>query len=182
MSQQVSWQVSWSLQIISSLNYKKKLVHSCYTCFYIYISFSHQDISIDLSRIERTLQKIKKGALPKTPKTVKEIVDAFKKAEVIDSYGSTLQTVDLDGNLLPEKHRFFDTAFECKEYAYCIFTSKQTVELIENNLKAKNRHVLMDATFRVTPVGPFKQLLILYIRKHKKVIIKNFISLFSALF
>lgn len=86
----------------------------------------------------------------------------------MESYGSTLQTFDLKGDELPEKLRFFDTAYECKDYAYCVLSSKQTIELVENNMKANERHVLMDATFRITPVGPFNQLLILYIRKHKK--------------
>lgn len=84
-------------------------------CFLYFIAFSHQDTSIDLAKIERTLQMIKKGALPKTPKTVSEIVDAFKKIGVMESYGSTLQTVDLNGDELPEKLRFFDTAYECKD-------------------------------------------------------------------
>lgn len=95
----------------------------------------------------------------------------------MESYGSTLQTVDLNGNPLPEKLRFFDTAYECKDYAYCVFSSKQTIELIEKEMKAKERNVLMDATFGITPVGPFYQLLVLYIRKHNKVCSLAFICL-----
>lgn len=68
-----------------------------------------------MSKIERTLQKIRKGALPKTPKTVSEIVEAFEKIDVMESYGSTLQTVDLSGKELPKKLRFFDTAYKCKD-------------------------------------------------------------------
>lgn len=155
--------------IILLTNFVTSLVQNAHICFLHFIVFSHQDTSIDLSKIERTLQMIKKGALPKTPKTVKEIAEAFEKIDVMNSYGSTLQTVDLNGDALPEKLRFFDTAYECKNYAYCVFSSKQTIELIEKNMKPSERHVLMDATFRIVPVGPFNQLLILYIRKHKKV-------------
>lgn len=133
--------------------------------------YRNQSANLNLSKIERGLQKIKKGTLPKSPQTIDEIHAAFEQSDVFDTYGSTLQTKDLDGNDLEHMHNFFDIAVENKKkkFSFCVFSSKTTLELIEKNIPIPERHILMDATFRIVPIGPFKQLLIMYIRKHRKV-------------
>lgn len=139
---------------------------------------------MNLEKIERCLQKIKKGTLPKTPETVDEIVDAFSRKDVIESYGTALQTVDGHGVELKEKYMFFDGAFENKkkQFSFCAFSSKATIKLIESHIPVAERHISMDATFRIVPVGKFKQLLILYIRKNKKVILFVLLSHFMHAF
>lgn len=154
--------------------------------FILFFSFSsyayrNQGAKLDLEKIERGLQLIKKGTLPTTPETIEEINEAFAKDAVFDAYGSTLQTVDINGNDLQKKHIFFDGAVEnkTKQFAFCVFSSKTTVQLIEKHIPPAKRHVLMDATFRVVPVGKFNQLFILYIRKNKKVCMEIVINQFQ---
>lgn len=146
-------------------------LHSTSSSFHFF-SCRNQGASINLEKVERGLQKIKKGALPVIPSTVDEINEAFSKECVFDTYGSTLQTIDLDGRDLEKKHSFFDGAFEnkAKQFSFCVFSSKATIQLIKRHIPVHQRHILMDATFRVVPMGKFKQLFILYIRKHKKVL------------
>lgn len=136
----------------------------------IYFLCSHQGVDIDLSKHERCLQKIKKGALPKTPKNITEILDAFSQKSVMEAYGFTLQTVDLEQNILENKYPFYDCAVENKNFSFCVFSSKVSIQLIRENLDINERHILMDATFKTCPVGPFKQLLIMHVRKRKQVV------------
>lgn len=130
-------------------------------------------MSLSLDKIERGLQKIKKGALPKTPETIEDINGTFKQESVIESYGTTLQTVDSDGNELTQKYSFFEGAVENKrqQFSFCVFSSKATVKLINEYIPIGERHILMDGTFTVVPLGKFNQLFILYIRKQSKVFV-----------
>lgn len=140
---------------------------------------SHQDVHVDLKKHKRGFEKIKKGSLPSTPKNVAEIINAFEQKSVIDSYGVTLQTIDLEKKPLTEKYRFYDVAVEEKGFSYCIFSSKVSIQLIEKHIDIDKRHILMDATFKTCPSSPFKQLLILYIRTQKKV---NLIFFFAIIY
>lgn len=124
---------------------------------------------MNFEKIERTLQLLKKGALPPRPISVREICEAFDKRAVFDSYGSTLQTVDLNGQTLESRYSFFDGAVDKGDHAFCVFSSKVTLQLIDCEIPIDKRHILMDATFRTVPIEPFTQLLILYVKKQKKV-------------
>lgn len=75
-----------------------------------------QDVHVDLKKHKRAFEKIKKGSLPTTPKNVAEIINAFEQKSVIDSYGSTLQAIDLEKKPLTEKYLFYDFAVEEKEF------------------------------------------------------------------
>lgn len=127
-----------------------------------YLTNRHQDVDIDLAKHERTLQRVKRGILPNNPKSVDEINAAFANADVMKSYGQTLHT--------EKAYKFFRGAVATEEHSFCVFASEAT-ELLMTSIEKCDRHILMDATFRTCPVGPFKQLLILYIRKRKKVCI-----------
>lgn len=65
---------------------------------------------------------------------------------------------------------FFDDAIRdtANGHAFCVFSSKKTVRLIEE-LPLADRHILMDATFKIVPIGEFKQLLVLYARIQNEV-------------
>lgn len=60
-----------------------------------------------------------------------------------------------------KKYRFFDAAIESPDHSFCVFSSKATIELILEKMPPAEREILMDATFRIVPIGQFKQLLIL---------------------
>lgn len=141
----------------------------------------HQQSTVNGDKIERGLQKIKQGTMPKTPQTVQDIIKEFAKDDISDAYGCSLHTHDYNKVELTEKYQFFDTAVERATYSFCVFSSKATIKLINQHIPQNERNILMDATFRICPNGPFKQLLILYIRKHRKVCMFSFLLL-SILF
>lgn len=112
-------------------------------------------------KCKRSLQRIKRGILPKNPLTCEDINIAFADEKVFSSYGRSLH--------VEENFIFFDGAVDATNYSFCVFSSKKTIALVQENFKPEEIEILMDATFRIVPVGPFKQLLILYFRVHKKV-------------
>lgn len=125
------------------------------------LSRRHQNVDIDFTKYERTFQRIKRGVLPKNPKTIKEIVDCFNDEKILNTYGHTLH--------MEKTYKFYDSAIETADYSFCVFSSKANIELISKNIPVASRHILMDATFKICPTGPFKQLLIIYVRKQRQV-------------
>lgn len=109
--------------------------------------------------IQKSLQRLKNGVLPRNPSTVSETKEAFENAEVLKTFGFTFN----------DNQPFYDGAVETKDYSFCIFSSKITIKLIKENIPSDGKHILMDATFKTCPQGPFNQLLIIYIRKHHEV-------------
>lgn len=106
------------------------------------------------------MQRLKRGILPPSPTSVSEILSAYEIPDIFNVYG-----VSIHGN----EYVFYNGAVETTQYSFCVFSSKKTCELIERNIPPAERHILMDATFRTVPKGPFKQLLLMYIRKGKQV-------------
>lgn len=49
------------------------------------------------------------------------------------------------------------------------FASSEIINLIEKNIPIGSRDYLMDATFRIVPVGCFRQLLVIYIAYQKQI-------------
>lgn len=141
---------------ICLLSYVFMHVPLFYFCF-----LRNQNANIDFNKKKRTIQRLKRGVLPKNPTSVAEILAAFSDKAVFDTYGKTLHQ--------KEDFRFFVGAVETEKFSYCLFSSPKTIRLIEQHIPVDRREILMDATFRIVPVGPFKQLLILYIRYGKKV-------------
>lgn len=132
---------------------------------FIYACSRHQNVDIDYKKYERTFQRIKRGVLPKNPTKIKEIVDSFNEETILKTYGHTLH--------MEISYKFYDGAIETDDYSFCVFSSKANIGLITENIPVASRHILMDATFKICPTGPFKQLLIIYIRKQRNVSVKN---------
>lgn len=132
-----------------------------YVFFIISLCNSNQDASLDYKSKKRTIQRLKRGILPKNPTTVNEIKTAFSDEKIFHTYGHSLHT--------NEKYLFYDGAVETDKYSFCVFSSKLTVKLIAENIPISERDILLDATFRIVPVSVFTQLLIVYVRKQKKV-------------
>lgn len=118
------------------------------------------------TNVYRTLQRIKKGVLPKNPNSVREIEDAFRDPEILKTFGYAHGSDD----------KFFDAAIETNDFSYCVFSSKKIINLINTRRAPNKRHILLDATFKTVPFGPFKQLLIFYVRIDHQV--RTFFSLF----
>lgn len=88
-----------------------------------------------------------------------EINEAFKNPEILQCFGYTLGSKDI----------FFDAAIDTGNFSFCVFSSKKMINLLNKHVPNKKLHILMDATFRTCPFGPFNQLLILYARIHHQV-------------
>lgn len=129
----------------------------------IYVYHRHQDVDIEYEKHQRTFQRIKRGVLPKSPLTIKELNAAFLDEKIFKCYGMTLH--------VQNNHKFFDAAIETENYSFSVFSSKATIELMKANIPPVDRHILMDATFRIVPVG------LLYVRKQKQVS-ENICSIF----
>lgn len=69
------------------------------------------------------------------------------------------QVSDDDGN--PAK--FFRTAHKCDAFSYCIFASEAIIQNINLNIDPERRHYLLDASFKVCPLGEFNHFLIIHI-------------------
>lgn len=93
---------------------------------------------------------------------VEEINEAFKKPEVLDSFGYAFGEEGA-------KDIFFDLATDTGDFSYCVFSSKKQIELLNEHVVDDKLHILMDATFKTCPLGPFNQLLIIYARIHHQV-------------
>lgn len=63
---------------------------------------------------------------------------------------------------MPIKVFFFDSAVDRGTYSYCVFSSKYAIDIIEKYIVPERQHLMLDATFKVCPIGPFSQLLIFY--------------------
>ena len=119
----------------------------------------NQDVDIDFTKHEQTLQRIKRGVLPDNPKSIDELNAKFSEEEIKKKFGQSIHT----------ESNIFNGAVHSEKHSFCVFSSKPFIDLMQNHIGGGERHILMDATFRICPVGSFKQLLVLYVRKYQKV-------------
>lgn len=115
--------------------------------------------------MERTLQKIRNSKVPKAPATCEEIKKAFENENVFDEYGMSKHT--------DRREIFFNTIYESSAFSYCIFSSQTIIKLMDENIDRNRKKILMDATFKIVPAGPFKQFLVIYV-EHMSMVIRHF--------
>lgn len=117
-------------------------------------------VALDFFKYERTLQLIRSASFPKNPVTCDEISNAFQNENIMNSIGRSQHVA---------KEAFFNGVVQSEEYSFCVFSSKNIMNMIEKHIDVNRRHYLLDATFKVVPVGPFNQFLIFYINYIEKV-------------
>lgn len=105
--------------------------------------------------MERQLRRIKNNCHAKPPKTCNEINSLLDSEEMMEKYGNNLSGTD----------RFYVGG----EDDFCLFASKKSIELVEENIAPSQRKYLMDATFKIVPNGRFRQLLIIHIQWNQNV-------------
>lgn len=115
---------------------------------------------IVFTSIEKTLSNHRLAKLRKAPNKCSEIDDVFKDPEVRSTFCESLHK---------EKYNLYDKTFSSKEFGYCIYSSKKSIELIESNVAELDRFLVMDATFSISPKQMFYQVLIIYARYFEKV-------------
>lgn len=108
------------------------------------------------SRLKRTLERLSSRTFLKSPQTPLEVIESFQTEFIWKNYGLSRD----------KKHPrpFFKACISEAEFSYCIFASEAIMEGITENINVGQRRYLIDGTFKVVPVGCFKQLLVIYIQ------------------
>lgn len=107
-------------------------------------SFRHPTAAIDDAKYSHYINKLKIGKFPSSPKTPEDIIEKFEDLDLKNLYGKYYKYTQNNG-----------------DFTFTIFYSKKMIEKMK--FIREKREILMDATFRVVPQGPFKQLLIFYV-------------------
>lgn len=115
---------------------------------------------IVFTSIEKTLNDHRSAKLRRAPKKCSEIDEAFEDPEIQSTFCNSLHK---------EKFNLYDKTFCSKEFEYCIYSSKKSMELISQNVPEIERFLVMDATFDISPRQMFYQVLIIYARYFEKV-------------
>lgn len=103
--------------------------------------------------MDRNLRRLKNTPFPKLPTNADEIKSAFKKPEILEQYGFNLRGSE----------RFYVDTITDTQSAFTVFASTEAIRLTVEHIPPNERRYLLDATFDVTPIGGFYQLLIVYI-------------------
>lgn len=143
--------------------------HIClfFSAFFLFGSRFKGQVDCDFTLVKRGLYYIRNKLLPDSPKTIEDIVAAFEREDVEKTIGSSKHSADVPFfvGCHEEKNKNDDHA-----YAFCVFKSQYTIDLINRHIpNFEERDILLDATFKCCPFGPFKQLLLLYFRYQNKV-------------
>lgn len=116
------------------------------------------------SKIQKTLDNIRKEKYQKSPQTVDEIRNSFNNPSILSDLGTSLHR---------DRGVLYNYTHEEKDFSYSIFSSPKSIELIcdkEVGLDVDERFFLIDATFRITPMcSVFDQVLIIHAQFGLKV-------------
>lgn len=131
----------------------------------------HDASAIQYHRIERTLRRIASKTLPAAPKTIEEIGKTFENSHVNRLYGQSLY----EG----ENKQFYRTTHVSDAFAYSVFASQRSIDLIKDHYPENERKYCLDATFKVSP-RLFYQLLIIYFETPSKQVLIHFTFFFNS--
>lgn len=92
--------------------------------------------------------------------SVEGVKEAHEKPSIMEG---------LERSFYGERGPLFNEIRIHKEYSNCIFSSPHSIKLIKKYMDVHERFFLMDGTFRITPKGVFKQVLVIYVRFGIKV-------------
>lgn len=114
------------------------------------------DVGLSFKSVEYICNQARRSALPKTAKTVEEINNAFKVPYIWETYGRTYRTNE------EEKTPFFKHAYKGPDFSFCIFASDDIMKAIQENVDVSERKLYADGTFKICPMGDFKQVVMLF--------------------
>lgn len=107
------------------------------------------------------MYRIRDKEYPSRPKTDEDIQTTFNNPDIFEEYGKSLNG----------QHQFYVGSDVNENYAFHVFASFDTIDLIEKYIVPDQRNYLMDGTFKIAP-SKFQQLLIISIEY------KNDVSIF----
>lgn len=109
--------------------------------------------------MKRNLSRYVNDKYPSNPQSFSEIADAFKDVNIFNEYGLNLRKTE----------RFYiDTVVE-PMYSFTLLGSSEVIKMIEH-IPAEERRYLLDGTFSIRPVGPYYQVLVMYIEFRNDVV------------
>lgn len=115
------------------------------------------------SSLQRNLQLIRAAALPKNPNNGSDIAKMFDDENVMHLIGiSKTKSTFFDG-ILEGGNRKED------KFSACFFSSKDSLNIFEQNVPYGERNIVIDGTFDVVPLGTYNQLLVIYAVYMEKV-------------
>lgn len=126
------------------------------------------DSRLQFEKMERNLRRLKNKPYPKAPTSAFEICNSFRNPATMEEFGWNLR----------KTHRFYVDTIEIESSAFTLCVSHQIINMIEQNIPPGNRHILMDGTFDVTPIGCFYQLLVIYIEYKNDVRLQFFFQIY----
>lgn len=106
------------------------------------------------SKMERNLRRIKNETFAASPTNGAEIIKVFSDEALIKLFGNTKHD---------EPELFYRGTLVHENYTCTFFFSEKIRQIIVENIPADRRKYLMDATFKIVPVGCFRQILIIYV-------------------
>lgn len=92
--------------------------------------------------VSRQLYRLRDKQYPKKPQTDEEIREYLKKPEPFEEYGKTFD------KLHP---LYIDSVIEKGKYAFHVFASISTIEMIKTEVPCGRRKYVMDGTFKIIP-------------------------------
>lgn len=129
------------------------------------------DADIAYPAVKRSLLRSRTATIPRNIYDVDAILAAYDVPENMQNYGMTSS-----GN------RYFKYAHKAATFSYCIFASDDIIRQIDERIPSVNdRHYLMDATFKIVPLGVFTQLWIIYVNYLERVCFFKFFMVICVL-
>lgn len=108
---------------------------------------------LNLKSMRQQLNKIKNENVPKRPRKIGEIHDAFLDPKIFERYGKTLNE---------RRNLYIGTVTKSKKCSFTVFASLETIDMVSANIPPEKRRYLLDGTFKIC-ARPFYQLLIILI-------------------
>lgn len=100
---------------------------------------------LNFNKHRRNLLQIRNTNIPKPPNNVHEVIEAYKNDVVVEHYSRTLHENSND--------QFYKGSYECDDFSYSYFASDHVMNNIRDNIPEEKREFLMDATFKICPLG-----------------------------
>lgn len=89
--------------------------------------------------------------------------------EIQSAFNNSMLHDDLGCSLFEKREPLYNDIIIEKDFTNCIFSSAKSIALVKEFIEPQERFFVMDATFRVTPIGDFEQVLVLYVQFGIKV-------------
>lgn len=113
--------------------------------------------------MRRNLCRYMNEKYPANPNSFAAVYDAFKNPNIFAEYGE---------NMRKTEDFYIGTVVNEPMYSFTLFGSMEAIKMVEKFIQPEDRRYLLDGTFSIKPIGPYYQVLVIYIE------VKNDVSIF----